>query len=215
MVKVIFVNDIATARAFENILIWIFRSKDLINETYISPEPALLPLTVQLLSQLDNPTMGCQVWLDASEIRPFNCGLVLPPEIQRRFTRNILEVPIGIFKVKLLYRKGRSERKMRELQEIQMSLIGDFNVELAVPEPEDILPEIPLLDTEQEPDTETRPLGDRIFKLQKSVSRTRGPNISQLKMHERYSESDARRLLEAKSQLPQVMEKREQKPPGS
>jgi hypothetical protein len=104
---------------------------------------------------------------------------------------------------------------MRELQEIQMRLMGDFNVELAVPEPEDILPEIPLLDTEQEPDTETRPLGDRIFKLQKSVSRTRGPNISQLKMHERYSESDARRLLEAKSQLPQVMEKREQKPPGS
>ena len=95
---VIFVNDIATARAFEHILIWIFRSKNLINEAYIPPEPALLPLTVQLLSQLDNPTMGCQVWLDASEIRPFNCGLVLPPEIQRRFTRNILEVPIGIFK---------------------------------------------------------------------------------------------------------------------
>ena len=123
--------------------------------------------------------MGCQVWLDASEIRPLNCGLVLPPEIQRRFTRNILEVPIGIFKVKLLYRKGRSERKMRELQEIQMSLMGDFNVELAVPEPgilpEIQEPEIPLLDTEQEPDTETRPLGDRIVKLSlRSVSSNGG-----------------------------------------
>jgi hypothetical protein len=71
MVKVIILNDIATARAFENILIWIFRSKDLINETYISHEPALLPLTVQLLSQLDNPTMGCQVWLDASPFYAF------------------------------------------------------------------------------------------------------------------------------------------------
>jgi hypothetical protein len=143
MFKVIFVKDIATARAFENILIWTFRSKNLINEISLKPEPALQYLTVQLSSQLDNPTMGCQVWLDASDTRPLNCGLVLPPEIQRQFTGNTLEVPIGIFKVKLLYRKGRSLRAMRELQEIQRSLIGDFNVELAIPEPEIILKEIP------------------------------------------------------------------------
>ena len=110
----------------------------------------------ELLSQLDNPTMGCQVWLD----RPLKCGLVLPPEIQRQFS-------------------GKTRRSefsksncCTELGKKQRSLIGDFNVELAVPEP-GILPEI------QEPeipeaipllDTETRPLGDRISITYKTVN---------------------------------------------
>ena len=73
-----------------------------------------------LVGQLVKPTLGCQLWLDASARRPPGYFLVLPQELQQATSRyNSESMPLGWHKVKILYSKYKSDAEMDKMRKMQ------------------------------------------------------------------------------------------------
>ena len=82
-----------------------------------------------LLGQLEKPTLGCQLWLDASAFRPPAYYLVLPQGLQQVNSQYHLDsMPLGWHTAKILYRKYKSKKEMTKVRAIQRYKLPNFDL---------------------------------------------------------------------------------------
>jgi hypothetical protein len=82
MIKIMYMNNIAAATNAEKALLRHFKMEQdlLLNEVFMKTNMNGVDF---LLGQLEKPTLGCQLWLDASAFRPPGYYLVLPQGLQQ------------------------------------------------------------------------------------------------------------------------------------
>ena len=117
--KIMFIKNMKAARHSEAMLLRYYRNQQqfLFNDLYKRTDMAGVE---SLVGQLVKPTLGCQLWLDASARRPPGYFLVLPQELQQATSRyNSESMPLGWHKVKILYSEYKSDAEMDKMRKMQ------------------------------------------------------------------------------------------------
>ena len=119
MFKIMYMKNMKAARHSEAMLLRHYRNQQqfLFNDLY---KRTNMTGVESLVGQLVKPTLGCQLWLDASARRPPGYFLVLPQELQQATSRyNSEKMPIGWHKVIILYSKYKSDAEMDKMRKMQ------------------------------------------------------------------------------------------------